>query len=650
MKLFEPGKIGRLHVKNRIAMSAMSLGGLVHPDGRLSQRGIDYYVARAKGGAGLIITSACEVSRDLERFPIYPLGHELIIDNKMYVGWLDELADAVHDYGAKVAVQLNAGYGRVLPRESLIQSGMKSPIAPSPVPWLHDPSVMTRELATEEVEHLVQSFGVAAEVVGNAGIDAIELCCHAGYLFDQFLTSLWNKRTDKYGGDQEGRLRFVVEVVQRIKKVLGEDFPVIIKFGLMHYFEGGRKVEEGLEIARGLEASGVDALCVDAGSYETRYWSIPSEFQPPGCTVNLSEMAKKAVNIPVMVVGKIGYPQIAERVLQDGKADFIALARALLADPEWPNKVRDGKLEDIRPCIGCLEGCSHRILQGKSISCTVNPATGREVDFTIRPSENKKTVLVIGGGPGGMEAARVAALRGHRVALWEKGDTLGGNLIPASKPDFKNDYRTLINYLSTQIKKLGVDIKLGKEATPALIKKMNPEVVFVATGSPPIIPGIPGVEKGNVVTAIDVLLGKKEAGASVVVIGGGIIGCETALYLSQKGRKVTIVEICDSVARDMFWVNRMHLLKLLGDADVKILTETRVLQITDESIKVADVCDRESTLEVNTIVLALGLKPDNKLYDTLKGQVVEVYSIGDCKEPRKVINAIWEGFRLARLV
>ncbi len=505
MKLFESGKIGRLQVKNRIAMSAMSVGGLAHPDGRLSKRGIDYYVARAKGGAGLIITGACEVSRDIERFSIHPLGDDLIIDGTLYAAWLEELADGVHDYGAKIAVQLNAGWGRVLPRERLIRSGMKSPVAPSSVPWVHDPRVMTRELTTEEVEQLVQSFGVAAEVAGHAGIDAIELCCHAGYLFDQFLTPLWNRRTDQYGGDLEGRLRLVVEVVQGIKEVLGLSYPVIIKFGLTHYFEGERKIEEGLEIARGLEAAGVDALCVDAGSYETRYWSIPSEFQPPGCTVNLSEKVKKVVNIPVMVVGKLGYPQLAEKALQEGKADFVALGRTLLADPEWPNKVRDGKLEDIRPCIGCLEGCYRRILDGKPIGCTVNPATGREVDFVIGPSEKKKTVLVIGGGPGGMEAARVAALRGHRVALWEKGNALGGNLIPASVPDFKRDYRRLTNYLATQIKKLGVDIKLDKEATPALIHNIAPEVVFIATGSLPVIPEIPGVKKGNVVTAVAIL-------------------------------------------------------------------------------------------------------------------------------------------------
>lgn len=481
MKLFESGKIGKLNIKNRIIMSAMGCGALVEPDGRLSQRGIDYFVARAKGGVGLIVTSVCLVSRACEPLPINPLVPYLIADDKIYTGWLDDLSEAIHDCGAKVALQLSAGMGRALSPKDLGQGGIRSPIAPSPLPWFADPSIMTRELTTKEVESLVQAFEFTAEVVRTTGIDAIELHCHGGYLIDQFQTGLWNKRTDRYGGDLEGRLRFLVEIMRRIKKVLGADFPLIIKFGLTHYFEGGREIEEGLEIARRLKDAGVDALCVDAGSHETLYWLIPSQFQPPGCTADLAEMVKKVVDIPVVAVGKLGYPQLAERVLQEGKADFIALGRTLLADPEWPNKVKGGRLEDIRPCIGCLEGCRRRVHEGKAISCTVNPTTGKEKELAIRTAEKKKTVLVIGGGPGGMEAAMVAALRGHRVTLWEKSDALGGNLIPASVPSFKQDYRSLIHYLSTQMEKLGVDIRLRQEAIPELIMEMMPEVLLIAT-------------------------------------------------------------------------------------------------------------------------------------------------------------------------
>jgi len=345
----------------------------------------------------------------------------------------------------------------------------------------------------------------------------------------------------------------------------------------------------------------------------------------------------------------MGYPRLAHRVVEEGKADFVALGRPLLADPEWSKKAREGRLEDIRPCIGCLEGCRRRIHDGKTLSCTVNPTTGKEKELAIRPAPRKKTVLVIGGGPGGMEAARVAALQGHKVILWEKNDALGGNLLPASGPDFKEDYRTLVGYLSTQLKKLGVNVELRKEGTSGSVVNMKPDVVFVATGSTPLVPDIPGLEKKNVVTAHEVLLGKKEPGQRVVIIGGGIVGCEVALYLGQKGKKVTIIEILDGLARDMYFVNRVHLLKLLADANVKVLTNTRVLEVTD-SVTVADKDGKKEALQADTVILAIGLKSNSELYDALLGKVPELYAMGDCSKPRKVINAIWEGHRLARLV
>ena len=643
MKLFEPGKIGKLSIKNRILMCPMGVGGLEEPQGGLSQRGIDYYVARAKGGTGLIITGLTRVSREIEP----PLEDKLIIDSKTSVTWLNELAEAVHDYGAKVAIQLTAGLGRVATLDLLKIAGA---VAPSALPTFEDPTIMTRELSTEEIERLVHAFEFSAEILRLAGIDAVELHGHEGYLFDQFMTALWNKRTDKYGGDLEGRLRFPVEVIEAIKRGAGADFPVIFRFGLKHYIDGGREIEEGLEIARRLEAAGADAFEVDAGCYETWYWAHPPTTLPPGCMVDMAQMAKRVVKVPVIAVGKLGYPELAERVLQEGKADFICLGRALLADPEWPNKVKKGRLEDIRPCIGCHEGCLKRVFDVKYLSCAVNPATGMEREFTIKPAEKKKSVLVVGGGASGMEAARVTALGGHKVTLWEKGDALGGNLIPASIPDFKQDYRRLINFLSTQIKKLDVTIELAKEATTELILEMKPDVVFIATGSTSIVPEIPGVGKKMVVTAVDLLLGKQEAGKSVVVVGGGLIGCETALYLAQKGKKLTIIETLNGVMLNMYSANRMHLLKLLADADVNILTETKCLEIRDNGITIADKYGKRSTLEADTVVLAVGLKSTEGLLEALKDKIPEVYAIGDCVEPRKVINAIWEGFRTARLV
>jgi 2-enoate reductase len=635
MKLFEEGKIGRLTLKNRLVMAPMDLGANQAPDGKYAQRCIDYFVSRAKGGIGLII-AGIGVGR------IITSGNSVRPEYPMDKVWLNELADALHQYGTKLCVQLSVGGGRCVPSAS--------PVGPSVLPCWFDPNVMTRELTIKEIKDLIASIRIAAETVGDTRVDAIELHCHGGYLADMFMTSLWNKRTDEYGGNLDGRLRFIMEMIQAAKKGAGPDFPIILRYGLSHYFEGARDADEGLEIARRLEKAGISALDLDAGCYETHYWLIPSKYQPPGCSVSLSEMTKKVVNIPVMIVGKLGYPEVAERAVEDDKTDFVVLGRALLADPDWANKVKEGKLEDIRPCIGCHEGCHVRIRAGKYLSCAVNPATGIEREYSLIPAEKKKSVLVIGGGPGGMEAARVSALKGHSVTLLEKNDVLGGNLVLASVPDFKHDYRILINYFTTQLEKLGVTIELGKEATPELVEKIKPDAVFVATGSAAIIPEIPGVRKRKVITAGDSLTGRRKVGKSGVMIGGGLVGCETTLYLAQKGKKVTIVESLDSIARDMWSASRLHLLKLLHDANVDILTNVNVLEITDKGIVIADNDGKNIIIDADTVVLAVGFKPDRELFETLKNKLPEVYAIGDCVETREVMSAVWDGFNAARSI
>ena len=666
MKLFEPGTIGNLTVKNRIIMDSMNIQLLVPIDeGPFSERAIDFYVARAKGGVGMIKTVFMRPNRRLE----FSIG-EPVVDSERCVSWLNDLAEAVHDYGTKVCVQLSPGLGRIpVPKPGLPNGGL---VGPSPLPSFRDRNgnmpplgpgrypaqgedcVLTRELTVEEIEQLIKDFEFSSRIIRLADFDAIEIHGHQGYLLDQFMTSLWNKRTDKYGGDLEGRLRLGMELIEAVKRGAGEDFPILYKFPLTHYMEGGRDVEEGLEIARRLEAAGVSALTINGGCYETYNRAQPPTTQPRGCNVPLAEMTKNAVDIPIVSSGKLGYPELAEKVIQDGKADFIALGRYLLADPDWPNKVREGRTEDIRPCLGCHEGCIGRVRKYQHIGCAVNPTVGVEKALTIEPATHKKSVLVIGGGPGGMEAARVSALRGHTVTLWEKEDTLGGNLIPAAVPDFKDDYQRLIGYLSTQLQKLEVTVELRKEATPASVLTVRPDVVFVAAGARPIIPNIDGIhkgmEEGRVVTAVDALLGKAELGRSVVVIGGGLVGSEAALHFAQKGKKVTVVEMLDAVAADMVWGNALDLIKLLDDNHVKILTGYRAVRFTETAVDVVSETSGTKSLTADTTAIAVGMESNRGLLESLFDGVDEVYAVGDCVKPSKVMGAIWEAYRTARLI
>ncbi|MFC2039515.1 FAD-dependent oxidoreductase, partial [Chloroflexota bacterium] len=643
----------RLTIKNRIAMAPMGLLGLVESDGRISQRGIDYYVERARGEVGLIITGFLVPTLEIEFRGIEERGRSLFrADSRQVIPRLRELAEAVHVYGAKIAVQLSAGFGRVV-----LPKFVPQPVAPSVVPNVWDLRVMTRELTTEEVERLIRSMVNAAEILSEAGIDAVELHGHEGYLMDQFMTSLWNKRTDKYGGNLEGRLRFVLEIIEGIKGKAGADFPVIFRYAIDHYIEGGRDVEESLEIAQHLEKAGVDALHVDAGCYDNWYWPHPPNYLPPGCMVDMAEAVKKVVKIPVITVGRLGYPELAESVIREGKADFVALGRPLLADPEWMLKAKEGRLDDIRPCIGDHDGCMGRAgrqmvrMRGLYISCTVNPACGNERELMIKPAEKPKSVLVVGGGVAGMEAARVAALRGHQVTLYEKNDRLGGHLIAASVPEFKQDLKWLMDYYQIQLRKLSVRIDLRKEVTPKLIEEMKPDVVVIATGSTPIVPEIPGIEKGKVVTAIDLLLGRKDAGETVIVVGGGLVGCETAVYLGQKGKRVTVVEMLDTIIPDVFEANRQYLLKMLAENGVCVLTDSNLGRVTDEGAVIVNKRRRyQADLKADTVVLAVGLKPEESLARALEGKMSEIQCIGDCQEPRKIMDAVWGAYHVARVI
>lgn len=641
--LFKTGKIGKLEIKNRIVMAPMGTTGLVELDGRYSPRGIDYYVARAKGGVGLIETGLMAVDVEIEKRAWGPWSHLARADSPIYIARLSELADAVHEYGAKIVSQMTGGFGRVA-RGAISNPGWA--IAPSPQPCFWNPNAIARGLSIEEIEKLIKAFGAAATTVKMAGFDGVEIHAHEGYLIDQFMTAKWNKRTDRYGGDLDGRLRFALEIIEAIRKATGPDFPLIFRMAGRHCIEGGREIEESIIVAKRFEGAGVNCLHVDAGCYDSWNWAHPPLYMKRGSALDCAAAIKKAVSIPVIAVGRLGDPELAEKILVEGQADFIALGRSLLADPEWPNKVKEGRLDDIRPCIGDHDGCMGRIMmEGKHLSCTVNPQTGRERDFTIQPALSKKSVLVIGGGPAGMEVARVAALRGHKVALWEKNAQLGGHLIPACVPEFKVDVKNLIDYLSRQIKKLGVQVELKKEATPELVRKSNPDEVIIATGASHVIPEIPGIGSRPVTTSIDLLLGKKEAGSEVVVLGGGVTGCETALWLAQKGKKVTLLEVLGDVMVDSFPSNKLQLTQMMVDAGIKTITGARILEITNKGLTFENAKGKQ-ILGADSIVLAVGFKPERRLVDQFPDVPFPVHIIGDCSAPGKIQSAIWGAFRL----
>ncbi len=647
MKLFEAGKIGKLNIRNRIYMLPMR-PVLLETDGSQSQRAIDFYLARAKGGVGIISTSLWMVERSLEAKMedgrcVYPMA-----DGFTYVDRISQLADALHDYDTKMVAQMSAGFGRILPPWCYSWQAPRSPIAPSTQPWMYDPKIIARELSIEEIQKLVKAFSRASQIMYSAGVDAIEIQGVSGYLIDQFMTSAWNHRTDKYGGNLDGRLRFLLEIIDAIKTGSGGNLPIIFRYSLFHEMPEGRDKDEGLEVARRLENYGVDALSIVIGCHESKLGRTHTPFNPLGEWANYSAEVKKVVKIPVIAAGRLGYPELAEKILEDGKADFIGMGRGLLADPEWTNKVKQGREDEIITCIACGDGCQRRTNQNKYVSCTLNPLTGIEKELALTPAIIKKKVLVIGGGPAGMEAARVARIRGHEVTLWEKSDKLGGNLIPASVPDFKEDIRLITKRWSDQLKKLGVKVELNTRATPQAIKKVSPDVVFIATGSQPSIPPIPGIKQSNVVTAVDVLLGKKNIGENVVIAGGGSVGAETALYLAQQGKKVTLIEMTDKIAVEVFDESRGQLLRLLNENKVNQLTESTIQEILPDGVRIKTKTG-EQKISGDTVILALGMKSDNSLTDQMQQSGFEVVNIGDCVKPRRIIDAVWEGFRRARI-
>lgn len=653
-ELFKPFQIGKLKLKNRIAMAPMGFPALQDVTGLPTQRYVDYFVERARGGAGLLITGMLKVEEQVE----YTTRKRGPVRDEFIRPFAD-MTEAVHSLGAKIFAQLSPGFGASA-RPGSVTGG---PVAPSAVPNFGDPRITCRALKTEEVEELVQAYGRAAEIIAKAGVDGIELHGHAGFLLDQFTCAFWNKRDDRYGGDLRGRLTFPLEIIGEIRKRLGDDYPITYRYGLTHYtkslqqaalpgedyIEVGRTIEEGLDMAALLEEAGIHGLAIDAGTLAGHYWAHPPIYQKHGCMLHLSELVKRKVSVPVLAVGRLDEPELAERALCDGQADIITLGKALLADPYWPNKVLRGELEEIRPCIGCHQACTEMIHGREINSCTVNPTCGRERAMELTVALRPKRVVVVGGGAAGMEAARVAAIRGHKVRLFEREPVLGGHLRDASAPEDKRDINKLDLWMQHQLRQLGVDIRLGATVTPETLADEEADAIILATGSSDVRPSIPVAEGMPASTATEVLLGDAAPAGEVVVVGGGENGCEVALWLARKGQKVTIVEALGQlVSIPVARANRNMLIDLLNFQGITILTRTKVVAI-ERSHAVILGPEGQSKIPCDSVVFAVGMKSRAALRDAIQGSIpVPVYTIGDGDEPKNIMKAIWDGFEVGR--
>lgn len=659
--LFEPFNIGKIEVKNKFFMSAMATTIDVDENYCYTPQSTDYFVRRAQGGIGLIVTGANWVENDVENHAPCSFACPTMLPSK-YKKKARELTDRTHAFGTKIFLQLTAGLGR-----SALSAFMNNEdyVAPSEVSNRWDPTKMCREMTTAEVEHIIDKFVEAAIIAKESGFDGIEVhAVHEGYLLDCFTMALFNKRTDKFGGDLHGRLRFATDIVKRVKATCGEDFPVILRFSIKSYIkqirigglpgeefkELGRDIDEALEAVKILQDAGYDAFDADAGTYDSWYWAHPPMYFEKGMYLSLAAKIKSVAKVPVIVAGRMDDPDMAVNALNDGIIDAVGLGRPVLSDPDYVNKLHADKVNLIRPCLGCHDGCFGRLLQSGMGSCAVNPECGRERIVGIHKADDKKKVVVIGGGPAGMEAARVSALRGYDVTLFESKDSIGGALLVGGVPKFKHDDLDLVKYYQNELACLNVEIKLNTKATKESVNALNPDVVYVAEGSVPLAPPICGVE--NAVVAQDVLTNKVPAKDNIIVIGGGLVGCELALHLAQNGTNVTIVEAMEDILKagaPIAPMNEQMLRELLIFNKVTVKTGSKVTNIAADNIQVEKDGTQE-TIACDQVVLAVGYKSNHPVYDSLKNDYALIYNLGDAQQVRNIRVAIWDAYEVARNV
>jgi len=634
-RLFEPISLGGMKLRNRLVMPPM-VTNLATGEGYVTEQTIGYYEERAKGGVGLIIVEANCIDSPIGKLASY----QLVIDDDRFIEGLSKLARAIKSHGAAAAVQLHHAGGATSARVTGLQ-----PVGPSAVTYPNGET--PRELTRSGISEIVQRFANAAGRAKKAGFDGVEIHGAHNYLVSQFLSAAFNQRQDEYGGSLANRARFLLEIVKATRAVVGASYPVWCRLSGKEYgVPGGITIEETQEVARMLEKAGLVALHISAFTTGRDPRHLPAAAQPPGSLVRFAEAVKKVVSIPVITVGRID-PVLGEKILAEGKADLIAIGRGLIADPYLPRKAAEGRLGDIRPCLSCGNCFAHVYAGQEAPLCAVNPAAGKEREYTIQPAPKPRKVAVIGGGPGGMEAARVAALRGHTVTLLEKETQLGGQLNLAAVPPYKAGLNDLTRYLVAQVQKAGVEVELGKKATPAKVKKLAPDAVILATGVSPVLPEIPGIDRSNVVLAEDVLAGRVEVGPRVIVIGGELVGCETAEYLADAGKTVTVTRRGPVMAAGVAPVIGEALVGRLQAKGVTLLPGVKYHEVNAQGLVITTREGEKRTLPADTIVLAAGSKPNTGLLPGLRKGFSEVCQVGDCVEPRGILEALSEGWHAA---